>query len=167
MTPGKQWPKRKLFSYRAQLRPGERLIHELKVPGPYFCTGLIGQVAHLASQNSIFIKDRSFLLWELFEQDRNRISWMEEPVSSWMDHEAFRALDFFVKNLCIVNDPAESMVKLATDRISPVHPEEAFQETIISVEEMHRPADGFKPGTFTKRQLSDVVRKMLEAWPIE
>ena len=88
---------------------------------------------------------------------------MEEPVSSWMDHEAFRELDFFVKNLCIVNDPAMSMVKLATDRISTVHSEEAFQETIISVEEMRRLADGFKPGTFTKRRLSDVVRKMLEA----
>ena len=98
MTPGKQWPRRKLFSYRAQLRPGKRLIHKLKVPGPNFCTGLIGQAAHLASQNSIFINDRSLLLWELFEQDRNRISWMEEPVSSWMDHEAFRDLDFFVKN---------------------------------------------------------------------
>ena len=53
-----------------------------------------------------------------------------------MDHEAFRELDFFVKNLCIVNDPAESMVKLATDRISTVHSEEPFQDTIISVEEM-------------------------------
>ena len=60
---------KKLFSYRAQLRPGERLIHELKVPGPYFCTGLIGQAAHLTSQYSIFINDRSFVLWELWEQD--------------------------------------------------------------------------------------------------
>ena len=60
-----------------------------------------------------------------------------------------------MKNLCIVNDPAMSMVKLATDRIST-----AFQETIISVEEMRRLADGFERGTFTKRQLSDVVRKM-------
>ena len=46
---------KKLFSYRAQLRPGKRLIHELKVPDPYFCTGLIGQAAHLASQYSIVI----------------------------------------------------------------------------------------------------------------
>ena len=38
---------KKLLSYRAQ-----RLIHELQVHGPYFCTGLIGQAAHLISQYS-------------------------------------------------------------------------------------------------------------------
>ena len=86
---------------------------------------------------------------------------MEEPGSSWIDHEAFRELDFFVKNLFIINDPVESMVQLATERISTVHSEEAFQETIISVEEVRRLADGFERGIFTKRQLSDVVMKML------
>ena len=91
------------------------------------------------------------------------ISWMEEPGSSWIDHEAFRELDFFVKNLFIINDPAESMVKLSTDRISTVNSEEAFQETIIYVEEMRQLADGFERGIFTKRPLLDVVRKMLEA----
>ena len=140
----------KLYSYRAELRPGERLIHELQVPGPYFCTG-----------EAYWANGRSFLLWELFEQDQSMIGWMEEPVDSWEEYESYRKVNFFVKNLCIVNDPAERMVKLATDRISTVRSEEAFQETILTVEEMRRLAEDFKRGTFTKEQLSNVVRKML------
>lgn len=68
-----------------------------------------------------------------------------------------------MKNLFIINDPVESMVQLATERISTVHSEEAFQETIISVEEVSLLADGFEREIFTKRQLSDVVMKTLEA----
>ena len=150
----------KLYTYRTQLRPGERLIHELQVPGPFFCTG----EAYWANGTpclSMFVNGRSFLLWELFEQDQNMIGWMEEPVDSWEEYEAYRELNFFVNNLCIVNDPAERMVKLATDRISTVRSEEAFQETILTVEEMRRLAEGFKRGTFTKEQLSNVVKKML------
>ena len=66
-----------------------------------------------------------------------------------------------VKKLCVVNDPAERAVKLAGDRICTVRSEKAFQETLLTVKELQRLSADIKRGTFTKNQLSTVIKKML------
>ena len=54
-------------------------------------------------------------------------------------------------------------VQLAQDRISTVRSEEAFQQVVLTVDEMRRLSEGFKRNNFTKAELMSVVRKLLAA----
>ena len=67
-----------------------------------------------------------------------------------------------MNNLSVVNDPAERMIRLVTERITTVRSEEMLQETLLTVSELQRLAKDFRRGTFTKKQLSDVIKKMLK-----
>lgn len=151
---------KKLFSYRQQFIPGERLIHQLSVPGPYFCTG---DAFWLDGRPSLatFVNGRSFLLWELLNHSQAKLAWLNQPANIWEQSAAYGELHFCVNNLCVVNDPAERIVQLAAQRIPTVRSEERLQETLLTVEELRRLAEDFHRGTFTKQQLTTVIRKML------
>ena len=82
-------------------------------------------------------------------------------MEQWHEDEEYLKVEEIVKRLSIVNDPAERAVKLAGDRIGTVRSEKAFQETLITVTELRRLSADIKRGTFTKNQLSNVIRKML------
>ena len=64
----------------------------------------------------------------------------------------------------VVNDPAERTVQLAQDRISTVRSEEAFQQVVLTVDEMRRLSEGFKQNNFSKAELMSAVRKLLATW---
>ena len=82
-------------------------------------------------------------------------------MEQWHEDQEYKKVEDVVKKLCIVNDPAERAVKLAGDRIGTVRSEKAFQETLLTVRELRRLSSDMKRGTFTKNQLSTVIRKML------
>ena len=52
-------------------------------------------------------------------------------------------------------------MKAAGDRIGSVRSEKAFQDTLLTVDELHRLSSDIKRDTFTKKQLSTVIKKML------
>ena len=66
-------------------------------------------------------------------------------------------------NIQVVNDPAERTVQLAQQRISTVRSDEAFQQVVLTVDEMRRLSEGFKRNNFTKTELMSVVNKLLAA----
>ena len=66
-------------------------------------------------------------------------------------------------NIQVVNDPAERTVQLAQQRISTVRSDEAFQQVVLTVDEMRRLSEGIKRNNFTKTELMSVVNKLLAA----
>ena len=50
--------------------------------------------------------------WLLFDYLESPCHWMRTPVVDWQNSEDFCTLEQTVKNLKVVNDPAERMVKL-------------------------------------------------------
>ena len=82
-------------------------------------------------------------------------------MEQWQEDQEYKDVEEIVKKLCVVNDPAERAVKLAGDRICTVRLEKAFQETLLTVQELRRLSADIERGTFTKNQLSTVIRKML------
>ena len=79
-----------------------------------------------------------------------------------IDNEAKLGVHFDGK-IMKQHDPAERTVQLAQDRISTVRSEEAFQQVVLTVDEMRRLSEGFKRNNFTKAELMSVVRKLLAA----
>ena len=71
-------------------------------------------------------------------------------------------MEEIVMKMTVVNDPAERMVKLAAERIRTVRSELRFQQVLLTVVELQRLSRDFRRGTFTKQQLEDVVKKLLE-----
>ena len=67
-----------------------------------------------------------------------------------------------MRKLCVVNDPAERAVKQAGDRIGTVRSEDAFQATFLTVKELQRLSADINRDSFSKQQLSNVIKKMLQ-----
>ena len=88
---------------------------------------------------------------------------MTLPCDEWDDHQDYCELQHFVDNIQVVNDPAERTVQLAQQRISTVRNDEAFQQVVLTVDEMRRLSEGFKRNNFTKTELMSVVHKLLAA----
>ena len=78
-------------------------------------------------------------------------------VSQWESNENFIAINFVVNNLIVVNNPAERMIRLVTERITTVRSEEMLQETILTASKQQRLSKDFRWGTFTKK-ISDIMR---------
>ena len=70
-------------------------------------------------------------------------------------------MEDIVTKLWVINGPAEQAVKAAGDRIGSVRSEKAFQATLLTVDELRRLSSDIKRGTFTKKQRSTVIQKML------
>ena len=75
--------------------------------------------------------------------------------------QEYKIVEEIVKKLCVVYDPAERAVKLAGGSICTVRSEKAFQETLLTVQELRRLSADIERGTFTTNQLPTVIRKML------
>ena len=153
-----------LLSCQGLWEPGERLIYQLSVPGHNtFCTSeefwLDGR---LTFHN--FINGRSFLLWEVLRKDHSDLDWLSLPVYMWKYNDNFHEINFIVNNLSVVNDPAERMIRLFTERITTVRLEEMLQETLLTVSELQRLSKDFRRGTFTKKQISSVIKKILKIY---
>ena len=97
----------------------------------------------------------------MLKKDHSNLSWLSKPVEQWQEDQEYKIVEEIVQKLCFVNDPAERAVKLAGDRICTVRLEKAFQETLLTVQELRRLSADIERGTFTKNQLSTVIRKML------
>ena len=81
-------------------------------------------------------------------------------MEQWQEDQEYKIVEEIVQKLCFVNDPVERAVKLAGDRICTVRSEKAFQETLLTVQELRRLSADIERGTFTKNQLSTVIRKI-------
>ena len=89
------------------------------------------------------------------------LAWLSLPVQQLKEDSNYREVEEVVTKLCVVNDPAECAVKAAGDRIGSVRSEKAFQANLLTLEELRRLSSDIKRGTFTKKQLSIVIKKML------
>ena len=96
-------------------------------------------------------------LSQVQEKDHSNLSWLSKPVEQWQEDQEYK----IVQKLCVVNDPNERAVKLAGNRICTVRSEKAFQESLLTVQELRRLSADIERGTFTKNQLLTVIRKML------
>ena len=67
-----------------------------------------------------------------------------------------------VTKLCGVNNLVERAVKAAGNRIERVGSKKAFQATLLTLEELHCLSIYIVGGTFIKKHLSTVIKKMLE-----
>ena len=94
-------------------------------------------------------------------KNHTHLAWLSLPVQKWKEDNNYKDVDEVVTKLCVVNDPAERAVKAAGDRIGSVRSEKAFQDTLLTVDELRRLSSDIKRDTFTKKQLSTVIKKML------
>ena len=78
----------------------------------------------------------------------------------WKNNDNPTKIKFIVNNLSVVNDPAERMIRLVKERITTVRSDEMLQETLLTVSELQRLSKEFRRGTFTKKQLSTVIKKL-------
>ena len=93
-------------------------------------------------------------MWEDLRKNPHDLEWLALPFSKW------KTIKNFVNNLSVVNDPAERMIRLVTERITTVRSEEVLQETLLNDSELRQLAKDFRRRTFTKKQPSDVFKKM-------
>ena len=84
------------------------------------------------------------------------------PVQQSKEDSNFREVEEVVTKLSGVNDPAKRAVKAAGKIIGRVRSEKAFQATLLTLEKLRRLSSDIKHGTFTKKKLSAVKKKMLE-----
>ena len=152
----------KLLTYLHQWVPGERLIYQLSVPGRgHFCTGDEYFVGGDRPKVEEFINGRSYLLWEVLEMTHENTNWMETPVNEWPKDEYYRLLHHVVTQMTVVNDPAERMIRLVSERISKVRSEDRLQDHLLTIVELQRLARDFHRGHFSKEQLESVLDKLL------
>ena len=95
-------------------------------------------------------------------KNHTHLTWLSLPVQQMKEDSNYREVEEVVTKLCVVNDPAERAVKTAGDRIGSVRSKKAFQATLLTLEELRRLSSDIKRGTFTKKQLSTVINKMLK-----
>ena len=105
---------------------------------------------------------QAHLLLQVKRKNHPNLAWLSMPVQQWKKDPNYIEVEEVVTKLCVVNDPAEHAVKAAGDRIGSVRSEKAFQATLLTLEELRRLSSDIKRGTFTKKQLSIVIKKMLK-----
>ena len=74
---------------------------------------------------SIFVSERSWLLFNLLDLGPADSEWLQVEVHQWHLFSGFRKFRDFVKGLTVVNDPAERGVKMIQDFVNKYHDEEA------------------------------------------
>ena len=94
-------------------------------------------------------------------KNHTHLAWLSLPVQEWKEDNNYEDVDEVVTKLCIVNDTAERAVKAAGDRLGSVRSEKAFQDALLTIDELRRLSSDIKRDTFTKKQLSTVIKKML------
>ena len=93
--------------------------------------------------------------------DHSHLGWMTQDPDVWNQDENYKKLFTGVNNFTVVNDPSERIVQLAEKRIKTVRSELRFQQTILSVHELNLLCHGIKRGSFDKKELQHIVKKMM------
>ena len=91
------------------------------------------------------------LLLQVTGKNHTHMASLSLPVQEWKDDRNYKDVDERVTKLCIVNEPTERAVKAAGDRIGSVRFEKAFQDTLLTVEELCHLSSNTKRDT--KKQL--------------
>ena len=105
---------------------------------------------------------QAHLLLQVIRKNHPDLTWLSMPVQQWKKDPNYIEVEEVVTKLCVVNNPAERAVKAAGDRIGSVRSEIPFQTTPLTLEELCRLSSDIKRGTFTKKQLSIMIKKMLK-----
>ena len=61
---------------------------------------------------SSFVKSGSHFIFDTMNFDK---TWLSLPVNDWKNHDGFKEVESFVRNLLVVNDTAERGIKLISD----------------------------------------------------
>ena len=93
--------------------------------------------------------------------DHSHLDWMSRDVEVWELDEKYLKLFQAVNEFTIVNDPSERAVQMAENRIKTVRSETRFQETLLSVHELNFLCRGVQRKSFDKRELQNIVKKMM------
>ena len=154
----------KLVSLKHHYRPGDRLIYERKTPQAGFCTDETKDSSTWCLGRPmlhIFTNGRSWLLWELMGHTITDLEWLSRPLHEWITFPKYMELYQVVNNIAVVNDSAERHVKLVGEVLPKVRSEEALQNQVLTKAELNRLARDINRTTFTKKQLSTNVAKMM------
>ena len=60
---------------------------------------------------SVFVTERSWLVFHLLEVSPAELVWLEFPASTWEHYESYRSLRDYLQDMEVVNDAAERAVK--------------------------------------------------------
>ena len=61
---------------------------------------------------SSFVKSGSHFIFDTMNFDK---TWLSLPVNDWKNHDGFKEVEIFVRNMLVVNDTAERGIKLISD----------------------------------------------------
>ena len=95
-----------------------------------------------------FVGEQSSILFKI---TGSNYDWLKENPILWSSNESYNKMESFVKDMKVINDPAERAIKLMsdyTDRI--VNDEEQKQFLIQSIEENRGLLPDFKKDTLMK-----------------
>ena len=105
---------------------------------------------------------QAHLLLQVMRKNYPDLAWLSMPVQQWKKDPNYIEVEEVVTKLCVINDPTERAVKAVGDRIGSVRSEKAIQATPLTLEDLRRLSSDIKRGTFTKKQLSIMIKKMLK-----
>mgnify|MGYP003312285144 CR=1 FL=1 len=92
---------------------------------------------HLARNYKLasFVKSGSHFIFDQMNFDK---SWLSLPVSDWKNHEGFKEVESFVRNILVVNDTAERGIKLISDYANCLTKNASERQEILQLVEYHR-----------------------------
>lgn len=134
------------------------LLWEVSVFHFLFCSTFVSVNSFIDPILNMFLQ----YVTQVQHQDHTKMGWLERPVEEWEADPHYKELFEFVTNLLVVNDCAERYIKLVSERIKTVRSEKRLRETVLTVAEMNRLSMGFKRETLKKKQIEDVLKKMLK-----
>ena len=65
-------------------------------------------------------------LSQMLKKDHTNLSWLFNSKKQWQEDHESKGVEEIVKKLCVVNDPAETAIKLDGDRICTIRLEKAI-----------------------------------------
>ena len=84
---------------------------------------------------SSFVKPGSHFIFDTMNFDKSRLSL---PVNDWKNHEGFKEIESFVRNILVVNDTAERGIKLISDYANCLTKNASERQEILQLVEYHR-----------------------------
>ena len=67
-----------------------------------------------------------------------RSPWLSLPISDWKNHEGFKEVESFVRNILVVNDTAERGIKLISGYANCLTKNASESQEILQLVEYHR-----------------------------
>ena len=84
---------------------------------------------------SSFVKSGSHFIFDTMNFDK---TWLSLPVNDWKNHDGFKEVESFVRNLLVVNDTAERGIKLISDYANCLTKNASERQEILQLVEYHR-----------------------------